>query len=98
MCRRDGRLFMFYAGAYNNKPQQIGCAVSEDGVTWQRLWDEPFLPNGAPGAWNSSESGHPYVFVDDDGSTHLFFRATTTTGARGISPASASHGTEIDRD
>ncbi|MEZ4831034.1 MAG: family 43 glycosylhydrolase [Caldilineaceae bacterium] len=80
VCRRDGRLFMFYAGAYNNKPQQIGCAVSEDGVTWQRLWDEPFLPNGAPGAWNSSESGHPYVFVDDDGSTHLFFQGNNDNG------------------
>lgn len=80
VCRRNGRLFMFYAGAYNNKPQQIGCAVSDDGVAWQRLSDEPFLPNGAPGTWNASESGHPYVFVDDDGSTHLFFQGNNDNG------------------
>ncbi|MBI1299571.1 family 43 glycosylhydrolase [bacterium] len=80
LCRRNGRLFMFYAGAYNNKPQQIGCAVSDDGVSWQRLFDEPFLPNGAPGTWNASESGHPYVFVDADGSTHLFFQGNNDNG------------------
>lgn len=80
VCRRNGRLFMFYAGAYNNKPQQIGCAVSDDGVSWQRLSDEPILPNGAPGTWNSSESGHPYVFVDYDESTHLFFQGNNDNG------------------
>ena len=80
VCRHDGRLFMFYAGAYNNKPQQIGCAVSEDGVAWRRLSDEPFLPNGAAGTWNASESGHPYVFVDEDGSTHLFLQGNNDNG------------------
>ena len=80
VCRHNGRLFMFYAGAYNNKPQQIGCAVSDDGVSWQRLSDDPFLPNGAPGTWNARESGHPYVFVDGDGSTHLFFQGNNDNG------------------
>ncbi|WP_243767410.1 family 43 glycosylhydrolase [Paenibacillus agricola] len=28
MCKREGKLLMFYAGAYNNCPQQIGCAIS----------------------------------------------------------------------
>lgn len=32
--RRDGKLYMFYAGGYNNEPQQVGVAVSTDGVTW----------------------------------------------------------------
>jgi predicted GH43/DUF377 family glycosyl hydrolase len=34
VIRRKGRLVMFYAGAYNNDPQQIGVAVSKDGVNW----------------------------------------------------------------
>lgn len=80
LCRHDGRLFMFYGGGYNNEPQQIGCAVSDDGVGWTRLSDEPFLPNGAPGAWNASESGHPFVFTDDDGRTHLFFQGNNDMG------------------
>ncbi|MCX5759706.1 MAG: hypothetical protein NTU83_14620, partial [Candidatus Hydrogenedentes bacterium] len=37
ICRHAGRLFMFYGGGYNNEPQQIGCAVSDDGVRWTRL-------------------------------------------------------------
>ncbi|QGG58766.1 glycoside hydrolase [Paenibacillus sp. B01] len=72
VCERDGRLYMFYGGAYNNRPQQIGCAVSDDGICWTRLFDEPFLPNGEPGSWNSSESGHPFLFTDEDGRTYLY--------------------------
>ena len=71
---------MFYGGGYNNEPQQIGCAVSDDGVRWTRLSDEPFLPNGAPGEWNASESGHPFAFTDDDGQVHLFFQGNNDMG------------------
>jgi len=80
LCVRGGRLVMFYAGAYNNAPQQVGVAVSENGVEWRRLWDEPFLPNGQPGAWNSSESGHPFLFTDADGTTHLFYQGNNDGG------------------
>jgi hypothetical protein len=73
-------MFMFYAGAYNNAPQQIGLARSTDGVTWTRVSDEPFLRNGAPGNWNSSESGHPGVFVDDDGTPYLFYQGNNDGG------------------
>ena len=81
LCRHNGRLFMFYAGAYNNQPQQIGCAVSEDGISWTRLSDTPLLPNGKPGEWNSSESGHPGIFEDDDGQMYLFFQGNNDKGA-----------------
>lgn len=81
VCERDGRLYMFYAGAYNNAPQQIGCAVSEDGIAWQRLSKYPLLPNGGPNDWNSSESGHPGTFADEDGQMHLFFQGNNDNGA-----------------
>jgi predicted GH43/DUF377 family glycosyl hydrolase len=80
LCERDGRLYMFYAGAYNNRPQQIGCAVSDDGISWTRLFDEPLLPNGEPGSWNSSESGHPFLFKDEDGRTYLFYQGNNDMG------------------
>ena len=80
MFRRGGRLFMFYAGAYNNAPQQIGLAASDDGVTWRRMSDQPFLPNGEPGSWNESESGHPFAFTDDDGQVTLFFQGNNDHG------------------
>jgi len=78
--KHKGRFFMFYAGAYNNQPQQIGCAVSNDGIAWKRLSDKPLLANGKPGEWNSSESGHPGVFVDNDGQTYLFFQGNNDKG------------------
>lgn len=80
VCKHNGKLYMFYAGAYNNQPQQIGCAVSEDGLTWKRLFDQPILPNGKPGEWNASESGHPYAFTDDDGKQYLFFQGNNDNG------------------
>jgi predicted GH43/DUF377 family glycosyl hydrolase len=80
VCKRGGKLYMFYAGAYNNAPQQIGCAVSSDGLTWKRLSDKPVLPNGQPGEWNASESGHPGVFQDEDGRIHLFYQGNHDQG------------------
>ncbi len=80
LCRHDGKLYMFYGGAYNNAPQQIGCAVSDDGLNWKRVSDTPVLPNGAQGEWNSSESGHPFVFEARDGTYHLFFQGNSDQG------------------
>ncbi len=80
MARHDGRLYMFYAGGYNNNPQQIGVAVSEDGVHFKRLSDKPLVPNGPPGSWNHSESGHPFLFQDDDGQDYLFYQGNNTNG------------------
>jgi predicted GH43/DUF377 family glycosyl hydrolase len=80
MARHNGRLYMFYAGGYNNDPQQIGVAVSDDGVNFKRLSDKPLVPNGQPGSWNSSESGHPFLFQDEDGQDYLFFQGNNTGG------------------
>lgn len=80
VVEHNGRLFMFYAGAYNNEPQQIGLAVSSDGVEWQRLSDYPLLPNGEEGQWNTSESGHPGIFTDDDGRMYLLFQGNNDKG------------------
>jgi predicted GH43/DUF377 family glycosyl hydrolase len=80
MHKRDGKLYMFYAGAYNNEPQQIGCAISHDGIRWERMFQEPLLPSGQPGSWNESESGHPFFFEDEDGRTYLFFQGNNDKG------------------
>ena len=76
---RKEKLFMFYAGAYNNEPQQIGCAVSTDGVHWRRLFKKPLLTNGIKGSWNESESGHPGVFQDGD-QTYIFYQGNADKG------------------
>lgn len=76
----NDKLYMFYAGGYNNDPQHIGVAVSEDGIKWTRLWNVPFITNGPEGQWNFSESGHPGVFRDKDGQTWLFYQGNATHG------------------
>lgn len=80
VMKRDDMLWMFYAGGYNNEPQQIGVASSTDGIHWKRVSNQPLVPNGPPGSWNSSESGHPGVFVDADGVTHLFYQGNNDGG------------------
>jgi len=80
VIEQNGVLYMFYAGAYNNDPQQIGVAKSTDGVKWERLSNKPFLTNGDPGSWNYSESGHPHIFKDDNGKTYLFFQGNNDNG------------------
>lgn len=75
-----GKLWMFYAGGYNNAPQQIGVAVSTNGIHWTRVSNRPLIPNGPPGSWNSSESGHPGIFKDADGSFHLFYQGNNDMG------------------
>lgn len=81
-CLRRGKwLYMFYAGGYNNEPQQIGVARSRDGLAWARLSDQPLLPNGPAGSWNSSESGHPDIFRDPvSGRTFLFYQGNNDHG------------------
>jgi len=80
MAEHDGKLYMFYAGGYNNDPQQIGVAVSDDGLQFKRLSDKPFLSNGPLGSWNHSESGHPFLFQDEDGQDYLFYQGNNTDG------------------
>lgn len=80
VIRIKNQLVMFYAGAYNNNPQQIGAAVSRDGITWKRISGEPFLRNGRSGEWNSSESGHPHIFDNPDGPDYLFYQGNDDNG------------------
>ena len=46
----------------------------------RRVSNEPLIPCGAPGTWNSSESGHPYAFRDDDGRVFLFYQGSSDNG------------------
>ncbi|WP_223833799.1 family 43 glycosylhydrolase [Spirosoma profusum] len=80
IIQRGNELIMFYAGAYNNWPQQVGIARSKDGLLWERIQNEPFLKSGLPGSWNSSESGHPHIFKTPTGKTYLFFQGNNDKG------------------
>ncbi len=73
-------VYMFYGGAYNCAPQQIGVAVSKDGITFTKCFDKPFLACGKEGEWNSDESGHPYAYVDESGRCWLYYQGTNDMG------------------
>ena len=77
---RNGKVFLFYGGSYNCTPQQIGYAVSTDGVFFSKPQSDPLIRCGKEGEWNASESGHPYAFVDDDGRTYLFYQGSPDNG------------------
>ena len=76
------KFVMLYRAAGNDVRHQIklGLATSTDGIHFERISDEPVLPCGKPGEWNSSESGHPYAFTDDDGRQYLFFQGNNDKG------------------
>jgi predicted GH43/DUF377 family glycosyl hydrolase len=74
VIKHKGIWYMFYAGAYNHERQQIGVAWSADGINYKRLQNCPVLPHGPEKSWNAWESGHPGVFVDDDGMAYLFYQ------------------------
>ena len=77
----DGKVYLFYAGSYNCEPQQIGCAVSDDGLRFKRLFvEKPLLACGNPGDWNASESGHPYVYKANDGRIWLYYQGSPDGG------------------
>ncbi len=76
----NGKYYMFYAGAYNHEGQQIGLAVSEDAVNWERTSDEPVLTKGKENEWNSTESGHPGVLVEPNGTKWLFYQGNPDKG------------------
>lgn len=80
----EGRYLMYFSiPPYKNNPSSgwnIGIATSKDGIHWERISTEPFLRNGAEGEWNSSESGHPHIFTDEDGRTYLFYQGNNSKG------------------
>lgn len=78
---RGGKVYLFYAGSYNCAPQQIGCAVSDDGLHFRRLFiEKPLLPCGKLGDWNASESGHPYIYEASDGRVWLYYQGSPDGG------------------
>jgi hypothetical protein len=66
----------------------IGVAESADLVHWKKIGEilprQPCerngIPNGEPGDWNASETGHPGVFEDVDGRTYLFVQGNNDRG------------------
>jgi hypothetical protein len=80
VIERDGRWYMFYGGGYWTRPQQVGCAMSVDGVRWLRLDAQPLLPYVSGAAGVPLERASPSVLRDADGNDHLFVQESADRG------------------
>jgi predicted GH43/DUF377 family glycosyl hydrolase len=61
---RSGRgFYMFYLGMDRAGRQRLGVAMSDDGVRWYKLRDNPILELGEYGAFDSKGLGEPAVWA-----------------------------------
>ena len=67
--RVDGRLYMWYQCRV---AEEIGLAISDDGLLWTRASEKPILPHGVPGEWDSGSAAAPNVLIDEDG-MHMWY-------------------------
>jgi predicted GH43/DUF377 family glycosyl hydrolase len=60
---------------------RIGYAVSDDGLVWRRYKENPVLPLGPPGAWDSRITECPaVVFDEEEGFYRMWYDAFDTSG------------------
>ena len=72
----DGCYLMVY---HKDNTHSIHMAISKDGYNYTRIAPDGLLfTHGEPGTWNAAESGHPGIFLDDDGQAYLFFQGKAT--------------------
>ncbi|MFP4541819.1 MAG: hypothetical protein ACLFR7_09330 [Opitutales bacterium] len=72
LLEHEGRFYNFYNGA-KGKYEQMGLAVSEDLIHWQRHPANPVVANGPSGSFNEIFSADGRVFRDGDHWTMFFF-------------------------
>lgn len=58
----DGRYHMWYSGGESYEPDAIGYAMSDDGLHWTRVRDEPVLSSADAGAWEVDRVAGAHVF------------------------------------
>ena len=79
LAARNGKIYLFYGGGYNNDPQQIGCAVSRMASTSPGCSGSHCLPTGT-GRMELFGIGPPSYFADDDGREYLFYQGNNDHG------------------
>ena len=57
-------LKIWFTGAKKTGVDQIGYAISTDGINWQKYAGNPVLPIGKTGSWDSQLVVHPEVIFD----------------------------------
>lgn len=69
--QQAGFWWMLYTGRDRREWRRIGIAHSEDGVTWERMFNAPVIPTGS--SWNSRVVCDPEVEPTPDGRIRVWF-------------------------
>ena len=62
--QQHGWYWMLYTGRDKKEYRRLGLAKSQDGVTWNRITEQPVLSGAFP--WNSKVVCDPSVVLDGD--------------------------------
>jgi predicted GH43/DUF377 family glycosyl hydrolase len=60
----DGLTYEMWYHGFNRSDSRIGHATSLDGIHWTKDPTNPIIHPGAPGTWESRDTGHPRVLID----------------------------------
>jgi len=72
VLKQGDTLKMWYTGVKSYGVQQIGYAVSTDGINWQRYQLNPVLRVGLPGSWDAEYVGYPRIIFDGN-TYHMWY-------------------------
>jgi predicted GH43/DUF377 family glycosyl hydrolase len=89
--------YMYYIGLDRAQRQRLGIARSGDGVTWEKLRDNPVLEAGQPGAFDEQGLGEPAVW-SSAGSYWMLYTGRSRIDQRRLGLAKSKDGVHWERD
>lgn len=90
VIKSNGLYKMWYWG--NSKGiSQIGYAVSQDGITWEKYSGNPVLVAGNPGSWDEIEAGFPSIQYQD-GTYKMWYTGKNANGKYALGYATSPDG------
>lgn len=91
-----GRLYLYYLGEDRARRQQLGVAVSYDGVRWKKLRSSPILELGAENSFDENGLGEPAVW-QAHGSYWMLYTGRARNEVRRLGLARSSDGVQWQR-
>ncbi len=73
---KQGSIYHLWYGGVNQYDffgQEIGYAVSNDGINWTKSPDNPVLKRGEMGDWDANTASFPSVIIDSDGQLKMWY-------------------------
>ncbi len=88
----NNKYVMYYNGT-DGDHEYIGLGYSADGKAWNRYADEPILPLGPTGAWDSWSISYASIVRISDAEWHMWYSGSAASGTNhGIGYAASTDG------